>query len=161
MPSPPPDDLFQWPKKQLVREVGRLRALLREHADRPGSDPRGAATTGAMIGDTSDPHGHGTVLLDTRSAVLLDAVDVSLVDTKANQPLAMMFLLSGRVNYSTDRVEHAYVCGPDGGAAIVSEIMGLVSRAQHGDLAHGRDFAADFWADLVRRRDAMTEDGTL
>lgn len=161
MGSPPPDDLFQWPKQKLVKEVQRLRALVREHSDRPGSDPRASASSSGGIIGGDDPHGEGTVLLDMRSAVLLEAVDVSLVDTKQEQPVAMMLVLSGRVNYSADRVQHVYLFGPDGASGIVSEVTALVSRAQQGQLAHGQAFAEGFMADFRRRDEQMRRDGTL
>jgi hypothetical protein len=160
MSQPPPENLMDWPKSKLAKEVARLRALVREHSERPGDDPRVAATTGAMIGG-DDPHGHGTVLLDTRSAVLLDEVDVSLVDTKRDDPLAMMMVLAGRMNYGTDRVEHAYLFGADGAAGVTSEITALVSRCATGSLPHGRAFADAFREYWTRREDDLRRSGGL
>ena len=48
MTDPPPDDPNAWSKNDLVRELRRLRAILRERAERPGNDPRQQATTGAI-----------------------------------------------------------------------------------------------------------------
>jgi hypothetical protein len=149
--KPPPEDLKDWSKNMLVREVQRLRAVLREHAERPGGDPREAATTGSAITDVAgDPHARGGVILDARAAVLMEGVDVALFDTKQGERVAMMMTLSGRINYSTDRVEHAYMFGPDGAAGLVSELVGLASRAG-GAGGHGERFAAEFQADLERR----------
>jgi hypothetical protein len=78
----PPDDLKEWSKNDLVREVRRLRAVMREHAERPGDDPRAQATTGAVVDVAGDPHAAGGALLDMRSAVLMDGMEVVLVDTK-------------------------------------------------------------------------------
>lgn len=145
--SAPPDDLKQWSKNDLVRELRRLRAVLREHAERPGSDPRGAQAPNAAIDVMGDPHAKGGVMIDARSAVLLDGMEVILMDTKADEPLRMMLMMRGRVNYSHDRIEHAYLYGPDGAAAIVSEHLGLVGRAAQ----HDERFADEFEQDLDRR----------
>lgn len=151
MTQPPPDDLKQWSKNDLVRELRRLRAVLREHAERPGDDPRAAASSGSIIDTAGDPHAQGGALLDMRSAVLLDGVDVALVDTKAEDPVAMLLTLAGRINYVADRVEHTYVFGPDGAAGLVSELVGLASRASGGNQQHAQEFATTFRADLDRR----------
>jgi hypothetical protein len=156
MSKPPPDDLKSWSKNALVREVQRLRALTREHAERMGDDPREAATTDAAITDvTGDPHARGGVLLDARSAVLLESTDVALMDTKSErEPVAMMMALAGRINYSLDRVEHAYLFGPDGAAALVSQLIGLAHRASlhEGD---GMRFAAEFKVALEARMNEL------
>jgi hypothetical protein len=141
---------MKWPKGELAKEVARLRAILREHAERPGDDPRQASTPDPIIGGS--PHGRGDALLDARSAVLMDSIDVSLADMKRGDTLAMMLVLAGRINYADDRVTHAYIFGPDGAAGIVSELIGLASRAAgaHGD-PNAERFAAEFKADLERR----------
>jgi hypothetical protein len=146
---------MEWPKGELAKEVARLRAITREHAERPGDDPRQASTSDPIIGGS--PRGRGDALLDARSAVLLESVEVVLVDTKrADDPLVMMLALAGRVNYADDRVTHAYIFGPDGAASIVSELIELASRAHgaHGD-PNAERFAAEFKADLERRMAAM------
>jgi hypothetical protein len=143
MSKPPPDNLKDWSKNSLVREVGRLRAILREHAERPGGDPREASTSDAIVGG-SGPYSRGDVLLDARSAVLLDGVDVSLVDTKQGDAPVMFLVLKGRINFSEDRVEHAYLFGSDGAAGLVTEVIGLAQRA-------GEGFGSEFADDLTRR----------
>lgn len=140
MSQPPPDDLKAWTKNDLIRELRRLRAVLREHAEQPGSDPRAAQAPNAAIDVMGDPHAKGGVMLDARSAVLLDNSEVILVDTKRDEPPSMMLVLRGRVNYSHDRVEHAYLYGPDGAAAIVSEHLGLAGRAAQHDERFGDEF---------------------
>jgi hypothetical protein len=151
MTQPPPDDLKEWSKNDLVRELRRLRAVLREHAERPGDDPRAAASSGSIMDVAQDPKASGGALLDTRSAVLLEGIDVVLIDTKAEDPVAMMMTLSGRINYVADRVEHTYIYGPDGAAGMVSELVGLASRASGSDQLHAQRFATTFQADLDRR----------
>jgi hypothetical protein len=153
--QPPPDDLKQWSKNDLVRELRRLRAVLREHAERPGGDPREAASSGSMMDVAEDPHAKGGALLDARSAVLLEGVDVVLIDTKAEEPVAMMLVLSGRINYVVDRVEHAYIFGPDGAAGLVSQLVGLASRASGSDQQHAQEFATTFRANLDRRMEEL------
>ena len=151
MSSPPPDDLKAWTKNDLVREVRRLRAIMREHTERRGDDPREQATTGAAITDVAgDPYAAGGAILDTRSTVLLDGVEVALVDTKRDEGVAMLLALEGRVNYAHDRVEHAYLFGPDGAAGLVSELVALAARASGGP-EHGQRFAAEFQVELDRR----------
>lgn len=139
----PPSDLKSWSKKNLAREVQRLRAVLREHAERPGSDPREAATRDATIDIAGDPNAAGGSLLDLRSAVLLRGIDVVLVDTKQDDPVAMMMTLSGRINYASDEIEHVYVFGPDGAAALMTQLVQLAKRAS-GLVPHGQRFAAEF-----------------
>jgi hypothetical protein len=152
MSEPPPDDLKQWSKNELIRELRRLRAMLREHSERRGDDPRAQATTGAAVTDVAgDPHATGGALLDTRSAVLLDTVDVVLADTKSDEPVVMMLALGGRINYAHQRVEHAYLFGPDGAAGLVSELVGLASRAAGHAAEHGARFAAEFKLALDER----------
>jgi hypothetical protein len=145
---------MEWPKGELAKEVARLRAITREHADRPGDDPRQASTADPIIGGS--PHGRGDALLDARSAVLMDSIDVVLVDMKRGDTLSMMLSLAGRINYADDRVTHAYIFGPDGAAGIVSQLVGLASRAAgaHGD-PNAERFAAEFKADLEQRMAAM------
>jgi hypothetical protein len=146
----PPDDLKDWSKKDLAREVGRLRAILHEHSERPGDDPRGQSASDPIIGGT--PTGEGDALVDARSAVLLDAVEVVLVDTKRpDDPVSMLLSLSGRINYSDDRVTHAYLFGGDGAAGIVSELLMLAQRAGAMGRADGVRFAAEFKAALEQR----------
>jgi hypothetical protein len=155
MNGPPPDDLKAWPKNELVREVRRLRAITREHAERRGDDPRQQATSGAAVTDVAgDPHARGGAILDARAAVLMDGVEVVLIDTKRDEPVAMLLALSGRINYATERVEHAYLFGPDGAAALISELAGLAARAAGGP-EHAHRFAAEFQTELNRRMDAL------
>jgi hypothetical protein len=151
--SRPSDDLKRWSKNDLVREVQRLRAITREMAERVGDDPRGASTSDPIIGGS--PHGQGDALIDARAAVLLDHTDVVLIDTKREQaPVAMLLSLGGRINYSDDRTTVAYLLNGDGAAAIVSQLVGLASRAGQGD-AHGQEFAADFKVALEARMDEL------
>jgi hypothetical protein len=144
-----PPELKAWSKNDLVREVQRLRAVLYEHSERRGDDPRGASTSDAIVG--GEPHGKGDALIDARASVLLDGMEVVLVDTKRDEPVSMLLALKGRINYSDDRVEHAYLFGPDGAAALVSELVGLAARASGLHDSNAGRFAEEFKAVLGRR----------
>lgn len=146
----PPDDLMQWSKPALVKELGRLRAIMREHAERPGNDPRPASASDPIIDVAGDPNAQGGALLDARSAVLLENIDVVLIDTKSDDPVAMMLSLGGRINYADDRVTHAYIFGPDGAAALVGELSALAVRASRHE-GHGQRWAAEFKAGIEAR----------
>lgn len=143
MAKPPPENLMDWPKAQLAREVERLRAITREHAERLHDEARSGGD--AVLGS---PYGRGDSVLDTRGAVLMDHMDVILVDTKADELPAMALVIEGRVNYGTRRVKQMYLFGTDGAAGLVSEIVGLAARA-------GPGFGTDFQADLARRMDEL------
>jgi hypothetical protein len=74
-----------------------------------------------------------------------------LVDTGRDERVAMVLALRGRINYGSDRADTSYLMRPDGAAAIVTEIAGLVARASAGKLEHGRRFAVEFAAAFERR----------
>lgn len=92
------------------------------------TDPRnlGGGITGP--GGPFDRHG---VVLDTRNAVLMENVNVSLVepyrDGQAAGPILAM-ALEGRINKSSDRAEVLYLFNEDGAAGIISELIGLAVR---------------------------------
>jgi hypothetical protein len=132
---------MQWGKAALAKEVARLRAILYEAADRE-HDP---ATSGGGITDVAgDPHARGGVVLDARGAVLMDQLDVSLVDTKQDEKPAMMMLIGGRVNYETRRISQGYLFGPDGAAALATQLVGLAARA-------GGPFMTEFQESFEKR----------
>jgi hypothetical protein len=126
MTKPPPENLMDWPKAELAREVARLRAVLYEHASRE-HDP--ATSGGDLVDVAGDPYARGGVVLDAREAVLLDEMDVSLVDTKQDQAPVMFMLLQGRVNFETRRTKQGFMFGPDGAAALATQLVGLAGRA--------------------------------
>lgn len=150
----PPKNLMDWPKEQLAAEVERLRKIMHEKAWPVGDVPRSG---GDVSGGTDDPRGKGTVLIDSRQSVLLDAMDVSLVDTKRDEGVAMTMLLQGRVNFGQpdERSKQLYLMSADGAAALVSEIVGLAKRAADMGEQHGMMFAAAFQVALEDRMRAM------
>lgn len=132
--GPPPENLMDWPKVQLAKEVARLRAIVREHAETPADAPRSG---GGLVDVAGDPYARGGVVLDVRAAVLMDSLDVALVDTKQGDKPAMMMVIEGRVNYQTRRTKQAFLFGADGAAALTTQLAGLAARA-------GGPFADEF-----------------
>lgn len=159
MSGPPPGNLKDWSKNNLVREVERLRAIVYEHAETAGEDARPNQSPGAVLtpdsaaiaGNRRTMRGVPRGVIDARKAVLLDEMDVILVDTKQDEPVAMVMSLQGRINYSHDRSEHAYLLGPDGAAALVAELIMLAGRAAGHPEAHGPLFAREFQEALEAR----------
>jgi hypothetical protein len=145
-----PPELKDWSKNNLIREVQRLRAVMREHAEQVSPSHSG----GGVVDVAGDPHAKGGALIDARGAVLLDSSEVVLVDTKKDEPVAMILRLAGRINYSAERADTAYFINTDGAAAIVSQIVGLAARAAHAD-DHGARFAEQFQTDLNRRMEEL------
>lgn len=137
--SGPPPDLEQWSKRQLIREVERLRAILHEHADRRHDDA--PDRSGGFVDVAGDPFARGGAVLDTRGAVLMETVDVVLVDTAPALPgpAALMLTLGGRVNMERRHSSVAYLMPTDGAAAICSQLVGLAQRA-------GGNFRTEFRA---------------
>lgn len=127
--TPPPEDLKQWPKRQLIREVERLRAITREHATRSHGDaPKDA---GGFVDVAGDPYAKGGVIIDARGAVLLEHTDVVLIDSdpsKDREP-GILLSLGGRINLTDERAQVGFLMPLDGGAAIASELIGLAGRA--------------------------------
>jgi hypothetical protein len=122
-----PPELKSWSKRNLIREVERLRAILKEHAESKGDKP--IADGGDLVDVAGDPYARGGVVLDARNAILMDHVDVSLIDTKREgEQLALALLLQGRMNFREDRAQQLYLINEDGAAAIVTELLGLAHR---------------------------------
>lgn len=113
-------------------------------AERSG-DPR---RLGGDIAGPGGPHDEGAVVIDTRNAVLLDAVDVAMVDNPSDRRRFASLVLSGRVNRAQDRTRVLYLFDADGAAALVSELVGLASR-------EGAEWAAEFQERMQARLAAM------
>lgn len=130
-------ELKGWSKNELVREVERLRAITREHADRPGEDT--APLQGSMVDAANDPYSRGTVLMDARHAILMDEVDVCLVDAQPGESrnpatARLSLVVAGRVNMRDERSSVLLMFGWDGAAALITQCYGLASRAGGGHL---------------------------
>lgn len=98
---------------------------------RPIGDPRKLG--GGITDVAADPNARAGAIIDTRNAVLLDGVEVSLVDEAPRPPATarapyLALELRGRVNRSSDRAEVLYLFDEDGAAAIISELVGLATR---------------------------------
>jgi hypothetical protein len=111
-----------------------------------GDDPR---PLGGDIAGPGGPHDLHAVVVDCTDAVLLDHTTVSIVHLgRRDQPgeveHAVGLLLEGRVNKSRDRTRVLYLVNADGAAALLTELVGLASRAR----ADGLNDLAD---EFVRR----------
>lgn len=114
------------------------------------SDPR---NLGGDIAGPGGPHDWSAVVLDTRNAVLLEGIDVSLfTDSKNGESIAL--LLQGRINRSQDRAKVLYLFDADGAAALVSELIGLMARASKGPES-AVELAAMFQVAFEKRMEAM------
>jgi hypothetical protein len=129
-------ELKTWSKNELVREVQRLRAIMSEHAERPGEDM--TALPADMVDVAGDPYARGSVVMDARNAVLMDTIDVCLMDADPSDRDAdprLVMLLGGRVNMRDERTQAMFMFGADGAAAVISQLLGLAQRI-------GPEFAA-------------------
>ena len=152
MSKPPPENLMEWPKGELAKEVARLRAIVREHAESRGTDARRVNAPGAVTTVDQDIYAEGSSIVDARQAVLMDSTDSVLVDThKDAERVLMMLVLSGRINYSDERVAHPYLLDPDGAAVIAVHLVSLATRAMQGNLDHGKRFGVEFMRAFERR----------
>lgn len=77
----------------------------------------------------------GEVVIDTRNAVILAACEVALVGgVRAGAVVdpdeqIVALVLMGRVNKTDDRARTLYLLNEDGAAGLVTELVGLASRA--------------------------------
>lgn len=120
-------ELKGWSKNDLVREVERLRAITREHADRPGEPT--TDLQGDLVDAAGDPFARGGVVIDARNAILMETVDVCLVDAMTEEePARLAMTLGGRVNMRDERSRVLFMFGVDGAAAVVSQLISLAGR---------------------------------
>lgn len=102
--------------------------------EEPATDPR---RLGGGIAGPGGPYDENAVVIDTQNAVVLEAVEVAIVGAVRRgvldeKPVAAV-VLRGRVNKTSDRVQVLYLANEDGAAGIVTELVGLASRAGWGD----------------------------
>lgn len=97
------------------------------------TDPR---KLGGSIAGPGGPYGQGDVVIDTTNAVILDACEVAIVggvrDGVLDPKPICTLVLRGRVNKTTDRAQALFLMNEDGAAGIVTELIGLESRAGWG-----------------------------
>jgi hypothetical protein len=122
-------ELKGWSKNELIREVERLRAITREHAERPGEDTTNLQ--GTMVDPIGDPNARGNVVIDARNAILMETVECCLVDADPREelkPERLCLTLGGRVNMRNERSQVLFMFDVDGAAAIVSQLVALGGR---------------------------------
>ncbi len=108
------------------------------------ADPR---QLGGAIAGPGGSHDRGAVFLDMTDAVLLEGTTVATVDAVRKGALAepvVFMTLEGRINKRTDRAQVGFLFGPDGAAAIVTELLAVADR-----------FGAELLDDLTRRLTAL------
>jgi hypothetical protein len=98
------------------------------------SDPR---KFGGSISGPGGPYDENEVVIDTTDSVLLDACEVAIMGAVRHgvldpKPISAM-VLRGRVNKTNDRVQVMFLMNEDGAAGIVTELIGLASRAGWGN----------------------------
>lgn len=113
---------------------GPYRRLLDQAQPTGNADPRKLG--GSIIGP-GGPHDRGAVLLD------------SVRDGRSGGQMIYM-TLSGRVNKTTDQVQVGYAFGPDGAAALITELLALADRA-----------GADLLDDVTRRLTDLHQSKTV
>lgn len=116
--------------------------------------PTGVADPRTLGGDMAGPGGsrdRGAVFLDTTDAVVLESTNVCTVDAvrqgELNEPVIFM-TLDGRINKKTDRARVGYLFGPDGAAALITELLAVADR-----------FGAELLDDVTRRLTALHQGG--
>jgi hypothetical protein len=98
------------------------------------SDPR---KLGGSISGPGGPYDENAVVIDVTNAVILEACEVAIVGAVRqgvldDKPIVAL-VLRGRVNKTDDRVQVLYLLNEDGAAGIVTELVGVESRAGWGD----------------------------
>jgi hypothetical protein len=111
------------------------------------TDPRRA---GGSISGPGQPYEENAVVIDTANAVLLDHATVAIVggvrDGVLDPEPVMALSLEGRINKTSERSNVLYLGNADAMAALVSELIGLATRAGWRD---------EFMERLQARLDAM------
>lgn len=98
---------------------------------------------GGSIHSFGGPRERGASLLDLTDVVLMESMEICTVDNVRRgllQEQAIFMTLKGRINKTTDYVNVGFIFGPDGGAALISEILALADR-----------FGTDLLSDLTLR----------
>ena len=115
--------------RQAIRQALLGGQLRRQAQPNGNADPR---TLGGEISGPGGPHDQGAFVLDTTDCVLMDNAVVSVMDeVRAGQlgERVIYMTLGGRVNQSTDRAQVGFTLGPDGAAALITELLALADRA--------------------------------
>lgn len=119
-------------RRPLVGDLNRL-------AQPTGnSNPRGLRTEMTTVHG-----GESGTLLDLTDVVHLESMEVCTVDavrTGMLQEQMIFAMLRGRINKTKDHVQVGFVFGPDGAAALITELLALADR-----------FGAELLSDVTRR----------
>lgn len=110
------------------RRPGPYRHLYNRVQPTGNANPR---TLGGSIAGPGGPHDQGSVVLDMTDCVLLDAMDACTVDgvRDGHSNGQMIYMtLQGRINKTRDRTQIGYAFGPDGAAALITELLALADR---------------------------------
>lgn len=98
---------------------------------------------GGSIASVGDSRSQGTSFLDLTDAVLLQGVEVCTIDMVRQGVLgeqAIFATLNGRINKTSNQVQVGFVFGPDGAAALITELLALADR-----------FGAELLSDITQR----------
>jgi len=97
-------------------------------------DPTGLADPRKLGGSISifgGPRERSASLLDMTDVVHLESTTVATIDMiragQLNEP-AIFMTMHGRINKKTDEVSVGFIFGPDGAAAIITELLSLADR---------------------------------
>lgn len=99
-----------------------------------GPQPSGCTDPRRIGGEIVGPGGsrdHGAVVVDTTDCVLLDDMIACPVDQVRMGELAgqaIYMTLGGRINRRQEHAKVGYLFGPDGAAAIITELLALADR---------------------------------
>lgn len=92
-------------------------------------------------------------LLDVTNAVHLESMNVCTIDTVRQGLLneqAIFMVLYGRINKTKDNVQAGFIFGPDGAAALITELLALADR-----------FGAELLTDITRRLTELHQNKTV
>lgn len=105
---------------------------------------------GGSISLFGNPREQSTSLLDMTDSVHLEATTVCTVDVVRSGELneqAIFMTMEGRINKKPDKVSVGFIFGPDGAAAIITELLSLVDR-----------FGAELLYDVTTRLTKLHQD---
>ncbi len=131
-------------RKPLVGDLERLAKL----ATGRSTDPRKLGGEIHSFGP-----GMGESLLDIANSVHLEATNICTVDAVRKGVLneqVIYMVLYGRINKTQDKVQAGYLFGPDGAAALITELLGVADR-----------FGAELLGDVTRRLADMQRNKTI
>lgn len=115
------------------------------------ADPRTIPNPGAA--GPGGPRDAGAVFVSTQNAIILDHCEVLKLDAVRAGEMsgAVTFMtLGGRINKSDERAQVGFTFGPDGAAAIITQLLALADRD-----------GAEMLDDLTRRLTELHQEKTV